>query len=99
MAGQYVPTRRRDYRLKLYSQQFGCCAYCGAKMDPRPLDQNAPNGLTLDHVTPVSRGGKRHDPNNHVAACHLCNKEKSRRPMLIFLVRLATGYYTRGGAH
>ena len=42
----------------------GPCAYCG---DPAPT--------TVDHVTPVSRGGT-DDRSNLVPACRSCNMEK-----------------------
>ena len=43
------------------------CAYCGA------LDN-----ITIDHVMPLSRGGK-HEPANLVAACYSCNSSKGAR--------------------
>ena len=44
------------------------CAYCGRKMDK----------LTMDHVIPLSRGGK-HSANNVVPACGHCNFSKSAK--------------------
>ena len=44
------------------------CAYCGVKSDH----------LTLDHVIPVSRGGK-HSKDNVVPACRHCNCSKQAR--------------------
>jgi 5-methylcytosine-specific restriction endonuclease McrA len=43
------------------------CVYCGTALGL----ENA----TLDHVTPLSRGGN-HDPGNLVAACQACNQLK-----------------------
>ncbi|HEO64786.1 MAG TPA: HNH endonuclease [Spirochaetes bacterium] len=43
------------------------CAYCGKRL---PKDQ-----LTLDHVIPLSKGGKK-AWNNIVAACNSCNNKK-----------------------
>ena len=44
-----------------------CCQYCGAHLPP---DQ-----LTLDHVIPISRGGK-DTWSNVVTACKQCNHKK-----------------------
>lgn len=41
------------------------CAYCPAKLD-----------LTMDHVVPLSRGG-RHTATNLVPACERCNRMKA----------------------
>lgn len=65
--------RRRNERRRwtpadwdaLVSRFNGCCAYCGEKKD-----------LTLDHVVPVSRGG-RHAAGNFLPACLSCNSSKS----------------------
>jgi 5-methylcytosine-specific restriction endonuclease McrA len=43
------------------------CFYCGST-----------NNLTLDHVIPLSRGG-RHSIGNLVSACNLCNATKNTR--------------------
>ncbi|MDY0267919.1 HNH endonuclease [Trichloromonas sp.] len=45
----------------------GICHYCGMKV--------APKDLTLDHLVPVSRGGKS-TKSNCVPACKSCNNQK-----------------------
>lgn len=51
----------------------GICHYCGMKV--------APKALTLDHLVPVSRGGKS-TKTNCVPACKSCNnKKKNLLPM------------------
>jgi len=45
----------------------GICYYCGARV--------APKELTLDHLVPVSRGG-RSTRGNCVPACKECNNQK-----------------------
>ena len=45
----------------------GICYYCGMKV--------APKELTLDHLVPVSRGGKS-TKTNCVPACKSCNKDR-----------------------
>ncbi len=44
------------------------CAYCGVKFIPSVI-------RTVDHVTPLSKGG-RHDMDNLVACCKPCNSKK-----------------------
>lgn len=44
------------------------CAYCGSKS----------RGLTIDHIVPVSRGGKSNFE-NCVAACKECNSKKGNQ--------------------
>jgi len=44
------------------------CAYCGKKM----------NKLTIDHIVPISKGGK-HSANNVVPACLRCNCAKGTK--------------------
>ena len=43
------------------------CVYCGAT-----------DGISIDHVVPLSRGG-RHEANNLAPACFSCNSSKSDR--------------------
>ena len=48
------------------------CVYCGRKMER----------LTMDHITPLSRGGS-HTANNIVPACQSCNARKHDGKVLI----------------
>lgn len=45
----------------------GICHYCEQKFSPKEL--------TMDHVVPLSRGGKS-SKNNTVASCKECNNKK-----------------------
>lgn len=57
-------------------EAFGhCCAYCGAQ----------PESLTLDHVVPLSAGGRNETP-NIVPACFECNSRKSGMSLLDFVL-------------
>jgi len=47
--------------------QKGVCYYCGKKVDPK--------NITMDHVVPLSRGGKS-KKGNIVPACKECNNKK-----------------------
>jgi 5-methylcytosine-specific restriction endonuclease McrA len=57
---------------RLFARDRNVCAYCGG--------QFAEAGLTVEHIVPVSRGG-RHEWTNVVTACRSCNTRKgNRRP-------------------
>jgi 5-methylcytosine-specific restriction endonuclease McrA len=45
----------------------GICSYCGRKVSPQKL--------TMDHIVPISRGG-RTTRNNVTPACKECNTKK-----------------------
>lgn len=47
----------------------GCCHYCGGRF--------APAELTMDHIVPISRGG-RSTKGNLVPACKTCNTRKKQ---------------------
>jgi 5-methylcytosine-specific restriction endonuclease McrA len=56
----------KDWK-RLVNRFGGCCAYCGEKKI-----------LTLEHVVPISRGG-RHSAGNIIPACFTCNSSKRDR--------------------
>ena len=60
----------RFSRKNLYLRDLYQCQYCGDTFD-------APE-LTIDHVVPVSRGGKT-TWDNTVAACEECNRNKGNK--------------------
>lgn len=60
----HVPFNKRNVIVR---DEFRC-AYCGAN----------PKKLTVDHVVPISKGGKS-TFENCVAACKECNAKKSNR--------------------
>jgi 5-methylcytosine-specific restriction endonuclease McrA len=69
-------------RLSRGSQKFhkrggGLCWYCGVRvaLDPRAKD-GANRLATVDHQTPLTRGGD-DSPENRVTACFRCNQEKA----------------------
>ena len=57
----------------------GVCYYCG--------DQFVAKELTMDHVLPLSRGG-RSTKGNIVASCKKCNTEKKDRGPLDLLLEV-----------
>ncbi len=68
--------KARKFRKTRWWQQktaSGICYYCGMKI--------AHHNLTMDHLVPLSRGG-RSTKNNLVPACKECNnKKKSMLPL------------------
>lgn len=67
-------TKERDKAKALKKTQWwrqildkGICHYCGKKFSVQEL--------TMDHVVPLSRGGKS-SKGNIVASCKRCNNEK-----------------------
>ncbi len=57
------PVNRRE----LLRRDHHCCQYCGSRKK-----------LTIDHVIPVSKGGK-NTWDNLVIACESCNQKKANR--------------------
>lgn len=63
-------THIRFCRENVYIRDNYTCQYCGHK--------HSAKSLTLDHVMPVSREGKK-DWNNVVSACRTCNQRKANK--------------------
>lgn len=74
---------RQEKRLAIYLRDGLCCAYCGATVE---------NGtsLSLDHLTPASKGGT-NDAANLVTCCSKCNSSRQDRPVATFAEAVA-GY-------
>lgn len=66
---RHVPAIRFS-RANLYARDEGRCQYCYKRFPEREL--------TLDHVVPVVRGGKK-TWENIATACMRCNQKKSHR--------------------
>jgi 5-methylcytosine-specific restriction endonuclease McrA len=63
-------TKIRFCRENIYTRDSYICQYCQVKFSTRDL--------TLDHVLPVSQGGRK-DWTNIVTACRSCNQKKGNR--------------------
>lgn len=62
----------RDLRWSVILRDDYACRYCGKRLDD--------GTVTIDHILPVSRGGK-HEATNLVAACRPCNyRKKTQTP-------------------
>lgn len=69
--GQSHTITKEDWSAALSA--FGHrCAYCGQI-----------GKLTIDHITPLSKGGQNH-LNNIVPSCDFCNKSKHNRPLSVW---------------
>ncbi len=66
----YFSVRIRLSRQNLFIRDGQMCQYCGQKFGEKKL--------TIDHIQPLSRGGK-HEWSNVVAACSPCNNKKGSR--------------------
>ena len=60
---------KRLWRRKIKEAWDHKCAYCGSDKE-----------LTIDHITPRSKGGT-DVTKNVVCACHDCNQDKAHTPM------------------
>lgn len=58
--------RWQETRWAVLARDKHACRYCGAEAG------------TVDHLTPVTRGGS-DDPDNLAAACNPCNSQKGNR--------------------
>ena len=84
-AGHHV--RRKTRIVRLFEEQGGKCAYCGAEMT---LTLGFNRTATKDHVVPRSYGGPT-EAWNLVGACFSCNSKKGSRPLEVFLTTLTGG--------
>lgn len=73
---------RRSVAKKLFKKQKGKCFYCGIDMH---LDEKRDSTrMTLDHLTPKSKGGKA-VASNFVGACHGCNLKRGNKSIAEFV--------------
>lgn len=68
----YFSFRVRLSRQNIFLRDNHECQYCGKKVSEKKL--------TVDHVVPLSRGG-RHEWENVVAACSSCNNRKGNKAL------------------
>lgn len=70
---------RKSLRLGIYFRDGFTCLFCGAD-----LHNVEPRGITLDHVTPQSKGGT-NQPSNLATACNRCNCSKQDKDLADFV--------------
>jgi 5-methylcytosine-specific restriction endonuclease McrA len=82
-------------RRLAFQREGGRCFWCDAEvllLSGRPGHLALPpNAATLDHITPVSRGGERHSLENVVCACLACNQARGTTPAVDFLFVVRRG--------
>jgi 5-methylcytosine-specific restriction endonuclease McrA len=81
------PNRKKiskKVRQYLYEHNDGHCVYCG-----RPFGKNV--WREIDHIIPVSRGGK-NNIENLIVCCQNCNARKSTSTLDEFRERLNKKY-------
>ncbi len=66
---------RKDKRLAIYLRDRFACLYC-----EKDLHDAKPKNITLDHIKPVSKGGK-NKPSNLVTACRKCNCSRQNKSL------------------
>ena len=76
-------------RLAVYLRDGLACTYCGATVEDGAV-------LSLDHLTPYSRGGT-NDAANLVTACKRCNSSRGNRAVAAF-ARAVADYLGHGDA-
>lgn len=79
---------KRNHRERLYHEQGGLCFYCKQPMIlmPGPFGKRAPGKMaTLEHLQPISKGGRRSPSLNCVAACVSCNQKRGTRSVAKFI--------------
>ena len=72
---------RQSTRLAIYIRDGMACVYCGGTVEDG-------GHFTLDHLTPVSRGGD-NKPTNLVTACTRCNSSRGTRSVAAFAQAVA----------
>jgi 5-methylcytosine-specific restriction endonuclease McrA len=68
-------------RLAIYLRDGLACCYCGDGVEEGAV-------LTLDHVTPHSKGGTNHEA-NLITACRRCNSSRGNRTVASFVKSVA----------
>jgi hypothetical protein len=69
-------------RLAIYLRDGLACGYCGKGIEEGTK-------LTLDHLTPYSKGGAITDETNLLTCCNICNSARGNRPRAHFVAALA----------
>lgn len=79
-------------RWAIYYRDKLRCVYCSVTLADILVEYDD-NFLTIDHVTPRSRGGT-HEAGNLVTACYACNLLKARDTLLAFTTKTGGNYNT-----
>ncbi len=83
----WILFRRRFFDLLKKAGADLTCRYCH-KEHLKAKTNDKEHLATLDHIVPVSKGGKIYDPNNLAVVCYSCNMRKQDSSEEEFLLRL-----------
>jgi hypothetical protein len=72
---------RREWRQVLSEQQNHRCCWCGTRMCEA---QGTPDSATIEHITPLSKGGEDR-PHNFAVACAYCNHRRGSMTVDTFM--------------
>ena len=76
-----MPPISGKQRRRILQKTNHRCWYCGCPLvKGQPWGEYAAGRQSIDHLTPISRGGS-DDDDNLVAACSLCNGRKGTRTL------------------
>lgn len=73
--GSWKRFKNKFIALKKYEGELRC-EYCEVELD-MTVDSTHPQSVTIDHIIPLSKGGKLKDRDNMVMACEDCNMKKA----------------------
>lgn len=78
---------------QVWDKTKGKCWYCGIDLLPPTSDESAPleyvdQVFTMDHLTPLSKGGKKNDLGNLVPCCRRDNNLKANYDIEYLRMRL-----------
>ena len=65
--------------LKILDGEIIACAYCGCIVEKSDNCKRQNNTMTVDHIIPISKGGKPNDIDNVLISCHWCNVKKKNK--------------------
>ena len=80
---------RKEKRLAIHLRDGCACAYCNAGIEQEGII------LSLDHLTPHSKGGSNTEK-NLVTCCKRCNDSRGNRPLKKWIAAVA--HYVNHGA-
>jgi len=74
------PFKRREFRNLLIRLNGAVCFYCKRELKRIGVfkSQHRDDDLTIDHIVPISKGGK-WEIGNLVLACYRCNVTKGNK--------------------
>jgi len=83
---------------KLFEVQDGKCSYCSCELTTTGSFRSViPSALTIDHKTPIARGGK-HEISNLTICCTSCNSLKAtmtQEEFTLFVLEYASRFSSR----